>query len=195
MLFILIVLGALGAASVASAGPVTYPDRESTYPPGVANVTHEPWHPARGEDLQVTLMLESDAAVPGSVSMIFCRVEPTYVCGIPFMIDPSDDERAWTGTLAWDERFMQDETVHVGYNLTLRHIDRDTGRVQRVAAPMGNHWVPATLPPEGGDYYFVTYRDADTVGLLPGPTPLVLLLLGCSAAALLRGSDRREALG
>lgn len=180
-------------AGAALAAPVTHADREATYPDGVANVTHEPWSPSRGDDVVVTLFMEPDARPPSRVSLIFCRVEPDYVCGIPLFIDEQAGGGEWVGTIPWDDRFMRDDTVHVGYNLTLRSLDRETGEVERVAVPLGNHWVPEAFPTDsGGSYYFLAYQgDGGLFGALPAPLPWVALLLVICWGAM----DRRRGRG
>lgn len=185
-------LGPTALPPMEAAG-VTHPDRESTYPEGVANVTHGPWAPRAGKDVEVTLTLEADAAVPTRVALLYCRVEPNYVCTArPPQMEAQDDGRTWTATIPWDDRFMEPETRHIGYNVTMRYVDpgSETG-VRRVAAPVGNHWVPETFE-EGTDgvYYFFAYsgsvRDSPAV-----PVPfLIVALAALGACGRTRGGAR-----
>ncbi len=158
---------------LASGAEVTVTDREASYPIGVENITQDPWRPHRGEDVRVVLRLDDGAAAPDSVSLLYCRVEPTYVCGLPFLLERAG-ARTWAGEIEWNPRcreggarpscaFMLEETVHVGYNVTMRFPEGS-----RVSAPVGNYWVPETYPSDAdGVYYFMRYE-----GALPRDTPL-----------------------
>lgn len=174
MLFLL-VLSALWSAFPASAAEVVWPDRESSYPAEITNITHEPWHPAWGEDVTVTVRLADDAPGPDMMSLLFCRVEPGYACGLPDIMHSEDDGRTWMGTIAWDDRFMQPGLRHIGYNITLHYDDGET----RVYAPTGNYAIPETYPEEADGIYFF-YAVGPEEASLPGPFlgPVILLLAG-----------------
>lgn len=159
----------------ASADPVAYPDRGSTYPTGVLNVTHAPWSPRAGEDVRVTVTLDPDLDPPAAAGLLFCRVEPNYACGVGVAMEPSSDATVWTGRIAWHPAFMTDETVHVGYNITL-YYGGDGGEERRRTVPLGNHWVPEAYPTEvDGSYYF--YAIAPSTEGLPSPTPPLVVAL------------------
>lgn len=170
----------LSAAPTSHAGTVTRTDRESTYPPEIHNITHAPWQPSAGQDLVVEMTLSPDAEMPDGASLLYCRVEPEYTCALPSLMEPTSDERVWVGTIEWEPRFMKPETVHVGYNITLRYEDPDVvGGFQRIPAPTGNHWLPETFPEDSdGVYYFVAFaRDGQTEQSPSPPLPLVLVLV------------------
>lgn len=87
-------------------------------------------------------------------------------------MEPDDADGTWRGTIEWDTRFMKPETVHIGYNVTLRY---DDGR--RIAAPTGNFWLPDTFPEASdGVYFFVAYGPGTPPQESPG-VPLLLPLL------------------
>lgn len=168
----------------AEAATLTKDSREGAYPPGVVNVTHAPWAPRSGDDVHVTMQLSTDAELPDSVILLYCKVEPVYTCGLPFGMDRSNEGRTWQGTIEWDPRFFSPDTLHVGYNLTMRFGENDTMR--RSYVPTGNYWVPATYPSESdGVYFFVTYSPAakDAPGI--GWSVLVALLATIVATARL----------
>ena len=149
-----ILLVAMAPTLVAHEATFAHGAREDTYPPEIANVTHAPWSPARGEDVRVALTAAAYASTPDRVTMIFCRVEPEYVCALPVGLS-QDADGHWSGTIGWS-RFMRTETVHVGYNVTLTYEEDDGTR--RVAAPTHNVFVPAGFPAAtGGAYWFVAY--------------------------------------
>lgn len=189
-LAICVLLGAmLVAAAPGQASPVTLPDRESSYPPGVANVSHAPWTPRTDQDVVVTMRLTDDARVPDAVSLLYCRVEPEYVCGLPLFMDPSRDQRTWRGSIVSDfedpDGFMQEDTVHVGYNVTMRFQD-DNGSIERVSAPTGNFWVPASYPEESdGVYYFLAYGEGEAHAM-PGPAAALTALLLVGVVGVVR---------
>lgn len=170
-------------------------DREASYPPEVENVSHDPWRPVRGDDVRVTMRLAPDAKRPETVSLLFCRVEPTYVCGIPFSLAPKDEGRTWTGVIEWNPRckaggdrpgceFMLAETVHVGYNLTLRYGGADE---RRVSAPVANYWVPSTYPSDSeGVYYFMRYEEAEASIESPLPWVVAWVALAVLVGLVLR---------
>lgn len=193
-LLAILVLSVAGMVPDASAATVTRPDRESAYPEEIANITHHPWQPAAGEDLEVTMTLATDAPAPDQVSLLYCRVEPEYTCALPLFMEPIDRAGEWSGTIAWNERFMRPETVHVGYNVTLRYSDEDAvDRVRRVAAPTGNHWVPETFPSDSdGVYFFVAFADAglDQEALAP-PLSVFTLMLMTLIFIVRRGGSKR----
>jgi hypothetical protein len=173
---VLAVIPLLAAGAVAQ-GDATEP-QQASYPAGVAAITHQPQHPVRGEPVTVILELADGARTPDAVSLLWCRVEPEYVCAYPSLLTHGRDG-TWKGTIPGGYGGPRDvikrETVHVGYNLTLRF--GTTEPVERVAAPIMSPWVPPSFPPDAdGKYYFYAY--AEPRGL-PAPTLLVAVLLLC----------------
>lgn len=184
VLFSLLV--ALFTSLPAAASGELLPDRESTYPDEIENITHDPWDPDRGEDVQVTVTLAEDAAVPDRVSLLWCRVEPDYVCAIPTLMERSSD-RGWTGTIegssGGDRDVIRGGTHHIGYNVTLMY-EPDGAANQRIHAPLANHWAPDTFPLDtGGNYYFLTLADTNE-STAPAFVPLAIALV--SLFAILR---------
>ena len=174
---------------LAGAAPPTVPDRESSYPAEVANITHAPWRPQRGETVTVTATLHADGPRASQAHLLYCRVEPQYVCAVPRAMAPSEDRRVWTAEIPWD-RFLSEETTHVGYNVTFRYADpQSESGVRRVGAPTGNYWTPASFPQDSdGVYYFLAYR-GDVDGA-PAPSVIVVVL---AAVGLLVVAGRRGA--
>lgn len=180
LVLILVTALSLTTLPVGTAGTVTRADRESSYPPQIDNITHDPWQPSAGQDLVVTMELAPDAEEPDAVSLLYCRVEPEYTCALPLLMEPGSSDRTWIGTIEWEPRFMKPETVHVGYNVTLRYDDAgEVGGVERVPAPTGNFWLPDTFPEDSdGVYYFVAYdRTGQNAESPLFPLPVVLALL------------------
>lgn len=161
-------------------------EREASYPPAVANITHAPPDPTRGDAVAVTLTLRADAPTPDAVSLLWCRVEPDYVCALPVLMRHDGDD-AWTGTIpgayGGERDVIKRDTVHVGYNLTLR-TETEHG-LERVSAPISSPWTPMSFPRDGdGHYYFLAYAEPERAPAAP-LSWLLLLLLG----ALLRRRD------
>ncbi|MBW3581684.1 MAG: hypothetical protein KY455_01165 [Euryarchaeota archaeon] len=179
---LLVVFAAVTFVPSGSADPVAYPDRASTYPAGVLNVTHAPWSPPAGDDVTVTVTLDPAHDPPAAAGLLFCRVEPNYACGLGVEMEPSSDATVWIGHIAWHPDFMTPETVHVGYNITL-YLGGPEGEERKRTVPLGNHWVPDTYPTEvDGSYYF--YAIGPAAESVPSPTsPLVvgLFMLLCAA--------------
>lgn len=163
----------------AAADEVRFPDRESTYPIGVTNITHAPWGPTRGDDVVVRLTLADGTPEPRSIAILYCRIEPNYACALPVAMVRSS-EREWSGEIPWERAFMGG-SHHIGYNLTLRF----AGEEGHITAPRGNHWVPEGYPTEvDGSYYFYTVSSAETQdGPVVSSGTLVALLIVSVVAA------------
>ncbi len=178
--FVLVfMLWALVGSMSAGASSELLPDRESTYPEEIENITHSPWDPNRGEDVQVTVTLAEDTDPPDRVSLLWCRVEPDYVCAIPTLMEPTGDHE-WTGTIdgssGGQRDVIRDDTQHIGYNVSVIH-DYEDKSSDRLHAPLGNHWAPDTFPLDtGGNYYFLNLGGTNES---PAPTlvPLAFALV------------------
>ncbi len=193
MILAVLVVSPLFAGSAASThAPMT---REDTYPPGIANITQDPWNVKHGEDIEVTVTFAEDAPVPERVSLIWCRVEPDYVCAaIPPQLQPSGD-RTWTGTIdaavGGERSVVTEDTRHIGYNLSIQYPSDDPdGAATRVQAPTHNTWAPETFSEEtGGIYYFVALGEPAKGAPLPA---LGLSLLVLAPIVYLAAAYRRE---
>lgn len=180
----------VSTVSILSAGTTASSHaREDTYPEGVENITQDPWDVKRGEDIEVTVTFTDDAAVPERVSLIWCRVEPDYVCAaVPPQLKPSGDH-TWTGTIDADvggERsVVTEDTRHIGYNLSIQYASDDPhGPNTRVHAPTHNTWAPDTFSPgTAGHYYFVPLGEP-TEEAPAAPVIVFLLLLLVSLVRL-----------
>lgn len=173
-----------------AASPALLPDRESTYPDGIENITHSPWEVNRGQDVQVTVTLSEDATEPDRMSLLWCRVEPDYVCAIPSLMVRNDDG-TWSGTIdgsaGGDRDVIRDNTRHIGYNVTQIY-DHEDQASERVYAPLGNFWAPETFPLDtGGNYYFLDLGDTNESPVI-AIFPLLFALVALTA--LTRNSHR-----
>lgn len=185
-------LVALFTSLPAAASGELLPDRESTYPDEIENITHSPWDPNRGEDVQVTVTLAEDATVPDRVSLLWCRVEPDYVCAIPRLMEAGGDHE-WTGTIegssGGDQDVIRHDTHHIGYNVTLMY-EPDGAANERIYAPLANHWAPDTFPLDtGGNYYFLNLADTNES---PAPVFVPLTIVFVSLLAILRTGAWRK---
>lgn len=175
--FLVVLLGALVALSpplLASEDDNVFAAREDTYPEGIESITHSPVVVHHGERFEVTLRMLPGAEVPDRVSLIWCRVEPDYVCALPVIMQPSGtDEGVFSATIpehaGGQFDVVQDGTRHVGYNVSLQY-QQEEG-TKRVFAPTHNLWMPETFPADvDGRYYFLelqgTARSTPAPGLV-----------------------------
>jgi hypothetical protein len=169
----------------------TLQDRQATYPPQVQDITHAPQSPGRGQTIQITLTLADPSEPPQRVSLIWCRVEPDYVCAHPELFAPEPDG-TWTVTIPGRHpSVIEQDTRHIGYNISL-HYPQDDGNITRVFAPTHNTWTPDTFP-EGtsGRYYFILLQDGQEAPTLP----LVAALLATTLLVMLARPGQRDGEG
>lgn len=172
----LLALLAAPLAALAPAGEahkmVPWETRETVLPPPVANVSQSPWNPQRGDDIAVYVTLrEGWRGAVMSMPLRYCRVEPSYVCwpqSVRMQPDGGSTAR-WVGVIEWDARFVEKDTRHVGYNLSVVYANGT-----EFEAPTRNFNAPSTFPLEsGGVYFFYSVSGAKTLNAFNG-TPFVI---------------------
>lgn len=163
--------------------------RDDALPPAMANVSQDPWEVRRGEDVAVYVRLAAGwEREVGSMSLRYCRVEPSYVCWPKSeRLQPvGDSPNRWAAVVPWNTKLVKPDTVHVGYNISLVYANGSS-----LAAPTRNYDEPPAFPLESGGIYFFyhLYGKSDDRPLSgAGGAWMIVAAMG---AALLAGRSRR----
>lgn len=151
--------------------------------PNVADVEHSPEGPERGQDVEIVLEVQPDAALE-AVILTYCRAE-NYACAPSQEMEPDGADR-FRGKIVWHGPFFADAR-NVGYKFTLR-FENDSDE----QSPL-QHW-PSRPPvlPEGAGIYYWYALPPPTGGAAPGLNSAGLFF--AIAVALLVGTSRTRTL-
>ncbi len=143
----------------------------------VTEVTHSPSVPKAGEDIEITLEFD-DASTINVTSMIYCTIEPVFLCELP--VDMTEDGNMFTYTITKD----YEAGTLMGFKFRVAY---ENGSFQRIPASLDDSDIHPVKGPYEGFYYFTFSLESEQFPLyLVAILIIIVVVVGIAAVVLLK---------